>query len=186
MLQKIFVLIGFLFVFWSCSSAKKNTLTNKKNFPESWIGTYRGELQIYAVDSIAMKLPMTLDIQRKNDSIYQWKLVYKIKGEDDIRDYELKIQNQQKGLYQINEKNSIVLDATYKNEIFTSFFEVMQTYIVATYTKNNEKIIFEIISASNKNPKETGNQKFENETIPKVTSYLVNGRQRAVLLKVKN
>jgi len=57
----------------------------QETFPKSWEGNYKGELQIYGVDSVRMKLTMKLDIVKKGDSIYQWKIAYEFNGkEDDI------------------------------------------------------------------------------------------------------
>ena len=38
---------------------------SQQSFPESWEGNYKGELQVYGVDSVKMKLTMKLDIQKK-------------------------------------------------------------------------------------------------------------------------
>jgi len=155
----------------------------QETFPASWEGNYKGELHIYGVDSVQMKLTMLLTIVKKTDSIYQWKITYDFKGKEDIRDYELALVDKTKGIYKIDEQNSIVIDSYYKTGIFTSFFEVMDSYIISTYTKSKEGIIFEIISASGKKPSITGNTTFNNEQIPEVISYVVNGRQKALLKK---
>ncbi len=155
----------------------------QSSFPNSWEGNYKGELQIFGVDSIGMKLTMLLDIAKKSDSIYQWKITYKVNGKADIRDYELLVVNKAKGIYKIDEKNSILINSYYRMGIFTSFFEVMNTFIIATYTKNNEDIIFEIISGNNKDPLITGDTRFKEEDIPEVKAYMINGRQKAILIK---
>ena len=155
------------------------------SFPASWQGKYKGELQIYGVDSVAMQVAMQLNINKKTDSIYQWKITYNLNGKEDIRDYDLKLVNTKKGIYKIDEKNTIVLDAYLKGTIFISFFKVMDSFIVATYAKKEDSIIFEIISVDGKNITSTGDNYFEGETIPKVDSYLVNGRQKAVLYQEK-
>ncbi len=158
---------------------------SQETFPASWQGNYRGELQIYGVDSVAMNVVMQLDINKKTDSIYQWKISYNLKDKEDIRDYDLLLVNTKNGIYKIDEKNTIVIDSYFKSNIFTSFFKVMDTFIVATYTKKEDSIIFEIISADGKNITSTGDSEFEGETIPKVDSYMVNGRQKAILIKQK-
>jgi len=159
-------------------------LVAQESFPSTWEGNYKGELQIFGVDSIRMKLTMKLNIAKKTDSIYQWKITYDFKGKEDIRDYELVLVDNAKGIYKIDEKNSIVIDSYYKTGIFTSFFEVMDSFIISTYTKSEAAIIFEIIAANGKNPSLTGSTKFNEEDIPEVKSYLVNGRQKAVLKKL--
>lgn len=175
--MKITIKLGLVFMLLS------SHLFSQTAFPKSWEGNYKGELQIFGVDSARIKLPMKLDILQKSDSVYQFKISYDFKGKEDIRDYELKIVDAKSGKYVIDEKNTIVIEAYYKMGILTSFFEVMDSYIISTYTKMNDDLIFEIISADGKNPKSSGNAKFESEDIPEVKSYLVNGRQKAVLIK---
>jgi len=127
---------------------------------------------------------MKLDITQKTDSIYQWKMTYDFKGKEDIRDYELVLVDTAKGIYKIDEKNTIVIDSYYKTGIFISFFEVMDSFIISTYSKENEDIVFEIIAANGKDPTITGNSTNKEEDVPEVKSYLVNGRQKAILKKV--
>ena len=159
---------------------------SQDNFPDSWVGNYKGKLEIYAVDSVALQLKMELNIQKTSiDSLYNWTIIYDFKGQKDIRPYELKRVNTKKGIYQIDEKNSIVIDAFYRNKIFTSFFEVMDTFIIATYTKiSDDAIVFEIISAKSKAISTTGSTTLDEEDIPQVKTYPVDGRQRAILHKI--
>jgi len=159
---------------------------SQESFPKSWEGNYQGELQIYGVDSVAMKLKMNLDILKKSDSVFQWKITYNFRGKEDVRDYELLVVDKKRGVYKIDEKNSIVIDSYYKADIFTSFFEVMNSYIISTYTKEKDSILFEIISGDGKKPTISGKSTIENEEIPEVKSYLINGRQKAILKKRSN
>lgn len=159
-------------------------LFSQESFPKSWEGNFSGDLEIFGVDSVAMKLKMNLDISKKRDSVYQWKITYNFRGKEDIRDYELVVVDSKRGIYKIDEKNSILINSYYKTGIFTSFFEVMDSFIISTYSKVEDDIVFEIISGDGKKTSISGNSKFKNEDIPAVTSYLVNGRQKAVLKRV--
>ena len=192
---KLGIITGLMVILTCCKTTKiPNTKKIKEqksiiktfkkgNFPNDWVGNYKGRLQIYSVDSIAMNIEMKLDIAKKTDSLYNWTITYNMKGKEDIRAYELNIVDTKKGHYIIDEKNSIKIDAFYRNKIFTSFFKVMNSYIVATYTKENDNIVFEIISATDKKTTTTGNTTFKGEEIPEVITYFVNGRQKAVLMK---
>lgn len=169
----LFLIISF---FTTCISAQSH-------FPTSWQGSYKGELHIYTTDSVAMKVQMNLEITpTKNDSIFSWKMMYVFNGNKDERPYELQIIDAQKGKYVVNELNSILIDGTYRNGIFTTFFEVEKSFIIAEYTKIENGIEFNLISAQN-NPKSSGNTDFKGEKIPEVLSYPVNGRQKAILYK---
>lgn len=159
---------------------------SQDKFPESWIGNYEGNLEIYAIDSIGIQLKMKIDIHpTKNDSIHQWVITYDFKGQEDIRSYELKLVDAKTGHYQIDEKNSIVIDSYYRYGILTSYFEVNKSVIIASYKKQNDTIVFEIISSQNEAVSTTGNSKIEGEEIPEVLSYPVTGRQRCILKQIK-
>ncbi|MEE9350145.1 MAG: hypothetical protein V3U80_08870 [Flavobacteriaceae bacterium] len=184
-----------LLIILSFNSCKKSTnLSNKKetktvwtkdNFPSDWAGNYSGDLNIFSVDSIGMNLKMDLKIEAVTDSVYTWQLTYKMDGKEaDVRAYELNLVNEKRGHYIINEKNTIKIDAFYRNRIFTSFFKVMDSYIIATYTREKNDIVFEIISASDKEKTITGNTTYNGEEIPEVTTYFINGRQKGILKKV--
>ncbi len=88
-MRRIAIFIGFLFLL--CTEGY-----TQNSFPKSWEGNYKGELQIFGVDSVKMKLVMKLDITRKTDSIYQWKITYDYNGKADIRDYDLVLVDQKK------------------------------------------------------------------------------------------
>lgn len=162
-------------------------VTAQQSFPDSWLGSYKGDLSIYGVDSVKMKIKMQLDIKKTaSDSIYDWTITYDFKGKKDVRAYSLVVVNTKKGAYQIDEKNSIVIDGyLHNNSVFTSFFKVSQSYIIATYTKKENELVFEIISANANAVSITGNTKQGREEVPEVAAYRVNARQKAVLKKLK-
>ena len=178
MLMKVFLSIVFL-VFMSSVVFAQNS------FPESWKGNYKGDLLVYGVDSVRMKISMELQIaETKNDSVYKWTIIYDFKGKKDVRAYELHIVDRSKGLYKIDEKNSIVIDSYLRNNtVLTSFFKVMNSFIIATYTKKDDTIGFEIISSASEPVSTTGKIKKGEEEIPEVNTFPVNGRQKAVLYK---
>lgn len=159
-------------------------LFSQDAFPKTWEGNYKGDLQIYGVDSVQMKLTMKLDIAQKSASIYHWKITYDLKGKEDIRDYELVIVDRKKGIYKIDEKNTIEIDSYYKYGTFTNFFQVSNSMIILSFTKENENLVFDLIAVDTKKTTSSGNDTFKGEEIPEVISYLVNGRQKAILKKV--
>ena len=172
------------FYFLFCFLLVFNYAKSQTQFPANWIGNYKGELHIYTVDSIAMRVDMKLAIApTENDSIFQWKMTYIFNGNEDVRDYQLKLVDASKGHYMVDENNSILIDAYYRNGVLTSFFEVEKSFIISEYKKVGEEIHFDIISAKN-SPNLSGNQQVNGETIPEVLSFPVNGRQEAVLIKI--
>ncbi len=156
------------------------------NFPDDWVGEYQGNLDIFSVDSIKRTFNMKLSIIKKTDSMYSWVIEYDINGKKDIRPYELLVVDKQTGHYLIDEKNSIKIDGFYRYKTFNSLFKVMGNYIVSSYEKKKDSIIFEILSASDKNKTITGNGIHNGEDIPEVTTNFITGRQKAVLVRLKN
>jgi hypothetical protein len=123
----LFLIISF---FTTCVSAQSN-------FPTSWQGIYKGDLNIFTTDSVAMKVQMHLAIApTENDSIFQWKMTYIFNGNEDVRDYQLKLVDASKGHYIVDENNSILIDTYYRNGVLTSFFEVEKSFIISEYTKS--------------------------------------------------
>ena len=130
-----------------------------------------------------MHVNMKLNIHKKTDSIFPWKIAYAMDGNVDVRDYELHVKNFESGHFTVDELNSIKIDGYYRTGNFSSIFEVSNSIIVITYSKVEEGLLFEIVAGSSKNPLITGNQKHNNQDIPEVKSFAVSGRQRAVLIK---
>jgi len=158
----------------------------QQSFPDTWEGNYKGDLMIYGVDSVKMQIEMELKIKKtSNDSISDWTIIYHTKDKNDVRAYSLVLVDKQKGHYKIDEKNSIMLDVyLHNNLILTSFFEVMESTIIITYKKVDNNILFELIASKPEPVSKTGNTKFNDEDIPEVLSFKVNGRQKAILKKV--
>jgi len=143
----VLILVMLSLVFCKTNSINKKSIIKtptilKADFPKDWTGNYAGELKVYGVDSIRMTAKMKLIIAKKTDSLYNWTINYNINGKEDIRAYELLIVDSKKGHYVIDEKNSIKIDAFYHNRIFTSFFKVMNSYIVASKKKQLRAIHF--------------------------------------------
>ena len=157
----------------------------QSSFPENWLGSYKGELFIFAVDSVKMKLQMELKIDRTQlDSIYDWQMTYDHKGKRDIRPYSLVVVNPEKGHYKIDERNSIVIDSyLFNDSILISYFMVEESVIIVSYEKQDDNLIFELISSKSVAVSITGDQIVHEEKISKVETYPVVGRQRAVLIK---
>ena len=139
-MKRATIFFGLIIFFWAFESFSQNS------FPGSWEGNYKGELEIFGVDSVQRKLIMKLDIAKKTDSIYQWKITYGTNGKEDIRDYELVLVDQKKGIYKIDEKNTIMIDSYYKMGVLTNFFEVMNSLIIISFTKKKGGLLFELIA----------------------------------------
>jgi hypothetical protein len=150
------------------------------DFPDGWLGKWTGKLLIYG-EGEPKEVYMELNIKDADEvNHWKWTIIYG-KGEfGQTRAYELILIDSAKGKFKMDEKNSILLDMTYRNNSFFSTFEVEKNLVTAVYTLIDNKIIFEIISSDMKNPLVTGN---EGEEVSTVFSYPVTVVQKAELNK---
>lgn len=107
---------------------------------------------------------------------YAWTIMY-IDGETrQERPYELVIVNPARGMYQIDEKNSIVIDARFVDGALYSAFTVSDALITASYRMHSGKLIAELVTLAAHGPTTTGG-----EGVPDVGIHAIRGVQRAVL-----
>ncbi len=159
-------------------------ITDEATFPESWRGQYKGKLEIYTATGLQQSVDMKLEIAPLMDlDRWIWAITY---GPDSVagrRSYELVTVDSAMGHYQIDEKNSIVLDAFLRGNIFTSRFSVMGSLLDCTYEKSGDEIIFTII-VGKETTVETGGGVIAGDTIPIVQAYPVGVMQRGRLKRV--
>jgi hypothetical protein len=168
----LLILTGF-FLITSISPAQ-NT------FPSPWLGNWKGELKIYNGKELTMTVPMSIEIQETDSSHrWQWTLTY-YGDQEDRREYELVTVDREAGHYQIDEKNSIILDAYWKNHTLVSRFSVDNSLLLINYHFESEQIRFEVFSGGMKEATLTG-EKIEG--IEKIQSFPIGTIQQAVLLK---
>lgn len=158
------------------SSAYANT------FPQSWQGQWQGDLQIFTPQGLAQTVAMELHILPiENTRNYTWTIIYGEDKEAGKRPYELQPVDPKKGIYLIDEKNSIKMEAYYLSGKLYSRFEVMGNLLLTAVEKQGAHLIFEIISGKLEPVSTTGASTVEGEEIPEVNAYPVGVRQRSVL-----
>lgn len=154
-------------------------------FPDDWLGYWQGSLEIYNHEGLAQKIPMAMDHQLTDTTdVYLWALIY---GEDLIkgrRNYFLKVIDAEKGHYQVDEKNSILLNSYLIDNRLVSTFEVMDNVITSVYRLEGQKMYFEIYANNAKDALVTGATIQDGEDIPEVESYKTTGYQRGILTRV--
>ncbi len=162
----------FLFIVVSCQS-------QESNFPGSWLGNWKGELQWYqSHGKEPRKIQMQLTISRL-DSLYTWQLSYGTDG-NDHRPYILVAKDTAKGHWQIDEKNGIVLDMYYIANRLTGMFKVGNSSILNTYYMENGSLVAEFYSVTAKPIANTGKG---TEDSPAVETFGIQSYQRAVLTR---
>lgn len=165
-----------------------NGASAQTEFPAAWVGHWSGTLEIFTATGKVQQLPMELHIHPLDTMpiTYTYEIVY---GEDKVtgaRPYELVVVDAAKGLYLIDEKNSIKMEAYYLNGKLIQWFEVEGTLLYTTTELVNGELHWEIVSGSSlpvstTGGTTTGSQKVGGEEIPPVKTYPVGAMQRAVL-----
>lgn len=149
-----------------------------QDFPTSYKGSWKGSLEIYKPSGeIGLSVPMELIIDSITPTNWQWKTIY---NNTDVRDYNLNIIHKEKGHFQIDEKNGIVLESRlFGNKLFTSF--TIEGFTISdTYLFKPESIEFELISSDQNFNTISGNK----DEIPLVVSHTNQAYQKAILKKV--
>lgn len=152
-------------------------------FPQEWIGNWKGDLEIFNAKGKAQTIDMELHIQPLDSLIYTWTIIYKADTIRDERKYFLKTKDAAKGRYEIDEGNSIVLDAYLLGGVLYEQFEVMGSTILTRTEKQGENLVFEILAGKTEPANTTGGITHEGEEIPAVKSFPLTNYQKAILKK---
>lgn len=140
-LRKYYFILFLIFIFTS------NSGFSQKQFPADYQGVWKGELTIYGGTRILQKAMMQLTIKSTEiDSVYTYQLQYGEGSGADIRDYQLIILDQEKGVFEIDEKNSIVLPAQQFHNKIVSTFVVEASMIQYVYNLFDDRIQVEVFS----------------------------------------
>ncbi|MCS7035644.1 MAG: hypothetical protein RMJ33_05525 [Saprospiraceae bacterium] len=156
------------------------------SFPADWAGAWSGTLHIYGPKGLMNSVQMHLEIHpidTSKEGRYAFGIVYGSK-EQDWRPYELVPVAPERGLWKVDEKNSIVIEGFHYGPKFISHFTVMNSRLMCTYEKQDaETLLFEVYSGTDKPMSTTGNTEHAGEKIPEVNTYPLSVFQRAVLKK---
>lgn len=154
-----------------------------RDFPEDWLGYWQGDLEIYSGEGLRQKVPMALDLRpvAGDSSRYHWAIIY---GADTVagrRDYFLQTIDAAQGHYQIDEGNSILLDAYQLGHSLVSAFEVQGNALTTTYRLEGDALLFEVLMYKAKEGRSTGGGMIDSTAVPEVMTYPFGVRQVAVL-----
>lgn len=156
------------------------------SFPESWSGDWSGTLEIFNAKGKVQSIWMTVEIHKIDTSTqgrYTFGLVYGSKDQD-WRAYELVPVEPEKGVWKVDEKNSISMESYLYGPKLLCWFTVMGSRILCTYEKTGEDtMIFEVVSGMESAISTTGNTRQGEEDIPEVKTFPFSVFQRAILYK---
>ena len=135
-LQLAFVFISIIMCCLSCGPNNKKQSTSKQEFtfPEDWLGTWTGDLEIFKNGEKVQQIPMQIINNRTEYSdTLLWAIIY---GEDTIkglREYYLILDSLEDNHYIIDERNSILIDGYVFDNAYFSTFSVMESQITSIY-----------------------------------------------------
>ena len=147
-------------------------------FPDDFFGRYTGKLTIDNGSNV-QEIDMTFELSATDqEDVYNYVLGYQ--GQP-ARQYLLKTVNAEKGVYQVDDQNDIILDARLSGWTLTSIFEV-QGNLITTREEffTDGRMIFEITMVQTAAPVLTGGT---SDDIPEVKSYPIRVVQKAFLTR---
>lgn len=154
-------------------------------FPQSWEGKWGGTLEIFKGFTKGYETPMELHILPDPESKkYSWHIIY---GEDKVeglRPYDLHIVDPTKGLYRVDENNSIAIETYYFADKFVSLFEVQGSLLLSSVEKRGDQLVWEIFAGNMEPVSVTGDTIMGMDTISAVQTFPINVMQRAVLSQI--
>lgn len=169
-----------LFTFLLFLSINLNAQEKKVNFPNDYLGVYKGKLSITSVRG-AQEIDMEFHLLKTDDEKkYQYTIVYIFDGNRQERKYTLIEKDSEKGKYVVDENNGIILDAQLFGSSLYFMFEVNGTILTTTEHFYKDSMDF-IITASNKG--KTNKSMTEEEEATEVLSYPISTLQKAHLIK---
>lgn len=148
-------------------------------FPDDWVGEWQGALRTFDGEGKQKTVHMELHVAVILGG-YQWKIIYGTGEERQVRDYMLRTVDGKYGDYEIDERNSIVLPATYRAGALISKFTVDQSSILSIYRRVGDVILFELLAGPRTSARTSGGG-----AVPKVDGYKVVTRQEAALRRVR-
>jgi hypothetical protein len=159
---------------------ENNEEFSNTEFPDTWAGSWKGDLVLTKNGLPTSNIKMELNIQRIDMETTTWQIVY-----DSIpRDYELKVARGI-GHYVIDEKNSVFLDGYFENNEFNSVFSVNDVVLVTNYNMLGDSMIFTIRTYPQSLTAVTGEELEQADTANPISikSYRERIVQRAVLYR---
>ncbi len=161
----------------SCEPSKKNETTApiEKEFPEDYVGIYKGDLNITTSNGL-QSIPMEFHLASTEDvENFEYRIFYG--AERSERAYNLK-RTHNPNLFLVDENNGIILETAYANKTLFSTYEVMGNLLNCTEVFHDDRMEFMITMSRVQDSSQTGSAESAF-----VTNYPISVMQKAVLYK---
>lgn len=164
----------------SVHAQKPQTMAKISNFPDAYLGIYKGDLTISSVRGQQV-IPMEFHLTATDSAnTYNYTLVYGAGEQRQERLYTLIAKNAAKGDYVVDENNGIILKAKLVDNTLYSVFEVAGNLLTTTERFYKDAMDFEITFMPTAQKETTGEDK-EGSAI--VHTYPITTVQKAHLKK---
>lgn len=151
---------------------------------DGWPGKWAGKLEVIRPDGKVQSIPMELHIALMDSSEnFTFTIIYGEDQESGKRSYELHTLDAEKGLYVLDEKNTIRIEAFFIGEKLYQWYEVAGSMITVTIWLEGEEMNWELVSGSAEPVSHTGGTEVDGERVPPVKTFPVRVVQRARLKK---
>lgn len=144
-----------------------------QSFPDSYVGYWRGDLNIYKGDKIVQTVKFGLDVFPADSGRYDWIITYGDSAQD-RRPYTLIPIDTAKGRWAIDENNGIVIDMYTTGNKITSLFSVEGSMIQISYWREGDELVMELFTYPEKENMQSGKG---TEDSPTVKVWKFNGYQ---------
>lgn len=178
-LSILFTIVSIIIIS-SCNDPIVSQLPDpiEKNFPEDYLGIYKGELDITTSNGLN-SIPMEFHLNATEDTEnFEYKIFYG--KERSERAYNLK-RTHNPNLFLVDENNGIILETAYANKTLFSTYEVMGNLLNCTEVFHDDHMEFMITMSRVQDTSQTGNAESAF-----VTNYPISVMQKAVLYKQKD
>ena len=148
-------------------------------FPASWRGHWVGPC--VATTRAGKKTQFTMELRIEpipDGDRWTWEIVY-AGTQRQVRPYELVPVEGEAGRYYIDEKNSILIDAYFQDDIVHSRFWVSEARIDVQYEMRDGKLVATLVTYGAKPVRMSGGK----DRVPPVASYGLRAVQRAVMTR---
>ncbi len=177
-------IITFFFILTYFSNA-----FSQDEFPESWLGTYRGNMHILRANSDKTDtVDVTFEfLATKHPLKWTYRMTYKSpKYGDMVKDYELiKPDSLAKDSYLLDEKDGIFIEVVVMGNTLYSAFSVAESRLVSILRKEGNELFMEIFTSKDKNPLISKNKAENPDEVFEVKSFAPFTTQFVKFRKVK-
>lgn len=148
-------------------------LSAQQPFPERCLGVWEGMMYMHKGGTIDDSVAVTFTVAALDDpKAWTWKMAYKSAQIDAVKDYVLRLEDPEKGIYLTDEGDGIILyDYLFGDKLY-SVFSVKDQVLTASYELRGDVLVFEVTAG-----KQMGEAKGEYE----IATFSVDVLQRVEL-----